>query len=350
MAGLLIDIVKDHCQIQSASYQLIVASSASISASTSTSASTSSSYSIPLDRHPLSISTYPSHDKDKLCGLAVEMDRGMKEEEIATSEIPELRAFPFLSSLVLEWFCLPSLEKIQFSSTQGLLDKGDQMGAAINLLRYLCMWIKGTFNDYNSGSQSALHLLTFFECRGNDEWNHLTSNSNSSSSNASPLPLAVAATATTTITSINQLFHSKLRQTVDLASEALRKKVDNMQNILGNTNKIQIRKPWMPIEERGIGVEVKKEGGIELGKIGMAKVDADADADAPVAELVATSNYNGAQNVPLEAQNGGSGAESESAGSRVRVGRSPNELLQLEIMLDNLEHLVRLLSVTWMKS
>ena len=281
MAGLLIDIVKDHCQSQSASYQITAVSSTLETSS----------------------------------NLAVTADSGMRKSEL------KMEQYPFLTSLVITWFCIPSLERIITYSVQKLLDSAGQMGAAINLLRYICMRIKGVFIEHSLGSQSALCSLDIFMCEEINRWNTLHSHNNVSIPFPSVVPIATSAAV------VNRYFHDELQQTVNLATEAVREKVRKIQNNMSAANNSHTRRPWVPIEDRGDDASVVVKVGFEISTIERAS--------------------NGAQRNEPGIRIGLGSDSTEPAGRGFKIKQSSSDLLQLEIILDNLEHLLRLLSQTW---
>ena len=274
MAGLLIDIVKDHCQSQSASYQLIAASST---------LETSSSF-------------------------ANTVDSGMRGHELKVGH------YPFLTSLVVTWFCLPSLERITTYSVQTLLDSAGQIGAAINLLRYICMRMKGISIECSSGSKSALYSINIFMCEEIDCWNTLRSHSNVSM----PFPSVAASAA-----AVNRYFHDELQQPVSLATKAVKEKVRKIQNIMSAANNSHTRRPWVPREDRGDAAVVE------------VKVESEINAVSSIA-------YGAERNEPGVRTGVGSDC-TDIVGKRSKMEQSSSDLLQLEIIWDNLEHLTRLL-------
>lgn len=191
----------------------------------------------------------------------------------------------FFSEVSLRAFCVPPLEKIRDASTQQILDSVDEIGGAINLLLHYSIKISRILKDLATDSPALIQQLHSFlgQQGGNATEGDVTSNDESNA-------------AAVTIT--RDLFHIEIRSLVEEVAQVVRSKLLKVESKVGGASGGFLpRNPWQTPEERGASTVVECEGEGE---------EAAVDAAVPV---------------PLP----------------------PSDLLQLEIILDNLEFLLRVL-------
>jgi hypothetical protein len=186
----------------------------------------------------------------------------------------------FFSEIALRAFCVPPLTKMRHASTQQILDSADEIGGAINLLLHYSIKINRILADFEANRPALIqHLCSFLGWRS-DNTADITAESDAAS-----------------ISAIQDLFHKEMRSLVEGITVLVRSK---LQKVESKINAVTVsgflpRNPWLLPEERG------------------------------------------GSTAATELQGGGEGEE--SAMDKIL----PSDLLQLEIILDNLEFLLRVL-------
>ena len=191
----------------------------------------------------------------------------------------------FFSETALRAFCLPPLTKMIDASTQQILDSADEIGGAINLLLHYSIKINRILVDFETDRLTLTrHLCSFLGWRSGDT-----------------ADITAESVSAVSVTAIQNLFHKEVRSMIEEVSELVRGKLQKVESkIIGvNVSGFLPRNPWQLPEKRGGSSEVAETYG-----------------------------------------EGGGGGEEAAVDSDKR---SHSDLLQLEIILDNLEFLLRVL-------